>query len=225
MKATTFAMMMLLALAPGASRAERAGGTVSGTVRLTKAAPKKETRKVTKDNGTCGSEKEDETYVVGAGGGLGNVVVFLEGAKGGSAPATAELDQQKCRYVPHVLGVAKGTTVNVKNSDPILHNTHSYLGGNTIFNMAMPVQGMKIPRKLDKVGAVKLGCDAGHTWMSGWIYVADSAFITVTDKNGKFSLEGVPPGEYTLKAWHEAEGEKTAKVTVSAGVATVSITY
>lgn len=224
-KATALSTLVLFALLPGAARAQAAGG-VHGTVKLTKAPPKKEARKVTKDNSTCGSEKEDETYVVGSGGALANVVVFLEGVKGGSAPASADLDQQKCRYVPHVLAVAKGATVNVKNSDPILHNTHSYLGGSTVFNMALPVQGMKIPKKLDKAGAVKLGCDAGHTWMAGWIYVADSGFITVTDKSGRFSLEGVPPGEYTLKTWHEAEGEKSAKVTIAAGAAAdVSITY
>lgn len=203
-------------------------GTVAGSVKLTKAAPAKAAKAVTQDAGACGKSQEDVSYKVGKDGAFANVVVFLDGIKKGKkiGSPTAEIDQRTCQYSPHISAFPVGTKLSILNSDTVLHNTHSYLGNQTLFNVALPNKGAKVPKDITEPGIIKFACDAGHTWMSAWAYVTDHPYVTVTDKDGKFSLSDVPAGEYTLKTWHEVEGEKTAKVTVAAGgTAKVEVAY
>jgi plastocyanin len=171
----------------------------------------------------CGTEVPDESILV-AGGKLENVVVTIEGAAAKTEPGTITLDQHKCRYVPHVQAAPVGSSLDILNSDGMLHNIHGYLGTATIFNLAMPLKDQKLTRKLTKGGLVRLKCDV-HSWMSGWIVVTDSP-VGVSDKNGTFVVRNVPAGTYTATAWHEKLGQQTAQVTVPAsGEATVSFTF
>jgi hypothetical protein len=114
-----------------------------------------------------------------------------------------------------VQAVSTGTKIEIRNSDPILHNTHSYLEGTrTLFNLALPLQGQKIKRKMKKPGLVNLKCDAGHTWMSAYIVVRDDPYFAVTDEKGEFSISDIPPGTYQLKAWHETLGTQEKEITI-----------
>jgi plastocyanin len=200
---------------------------VTGTVTFAGKAEKKALT-VDKDQAICGKTPiYDESIVVNDKKGLANVVVVLDGGKQAKPKAgTAVVDQQGCRYLPHVQVVAAGSTLKVKNSDATLHTAHGFAGTNTLFNAVTPSAGTEAKQTLDDPGAVALKCDAGHTWMSAWVFVTDKAFSAVSGADGTFSFDGVAPGTYNAIAWHEKLGEKKAKVTVAAGkAATVTFEY
>jgi hypothetical protein len=168
----------------------------------------------------CGTQPmHDETFAVGADHALGNVVVYLVGVSGATKPAARDitLDQKDCRFVPHVQVTTVGSKVTVKNSDATLHTAHLRSGTQTLINEATPGGLTSPPHAITSAGPVSVSCDAGHTWMSAWIYVFDQPYFVMSGADGKFSLPSVPPGTYTLKAWHEKLGERTTKVTVTAG--------
>ena len=126
-------------------------------------------------------------------------------------------DNTTCRYEPHVQAFVVGTELHVKNEDAVLHNTHIRLPSSDVFNYALPEKGQVIKKKVTRPGLMKVGCDAGHTWMSAWIAVFEHPYFAVTDKEGRFSLGDVPPGDYTLMYWHEKLGKASHKFTVTAG--------
>ena len=204
------------------------GGTIAGTVTFAGEA-RSSTLTIDKNQDVCHTETSDETYEVSADGGLGFVMVSIENITAGksldSGPG-AELDNKDCFFVPHVTTVTTGQKLTIRNSDPILHNTHAKLGGQTVFNYALPIPGQKLPKKIKKAGIMEIVCDAGHTWMHAWVGAFDHPYHTVTAADGTFSLANVPAGSYTLKFWHEKLGEKTADVTVAAGgTATADVAF
>jgi hypothetical protein len=213
------ACALLLVAAPYEELPEVKGGSIRGRVILTRAAPAAPRLTVTKDHGACGHDVPDDTYVVGAGGAFANVVVVLDGITRGKKleVAKARLSNSGCRFLPRVSAFPRGTKLVIENADGTLHNTHAYLEEQTIFNVPLPMKGMKTDQKLKKAGLVKFVCDAGHTWMKGWAVVTEHPYVAVTAADGTFALTDVPEGKYTVKAWHEAEGEKSATVTVTAG--------
>jgi hypothetical protein len=115
-----------------------------------------------------------------------------------------------------------GTALAVLNNDAVLHNVHgtTETGGSplTVFNIAMPFKGGKSPQVLKRPGAIKLRCDAGHTWMSAYVHVFDHPFYAVTDAKGRFTIKDVPPGKYTLEYWHEPISDKQAPLVRTATV-------
>ncbi len=195
------------------------GGAVSGKVAFTGEAPAPETLEITKDTSVCGTEKKFQTVEV-SGGGLANAVVWIDGVASGKAWGSMNggtIDQKECVYTPAIQIVKAGDTLNIVNSDPILHNIHAYHNDKeTLFNLAQPMQGMTTPKTMDKTGPVHMKCDV-HSWMSGWVFVAGHPYYSVTGADGGFSLADVPAGTHTVKAWHPKYGEKTASVTVAAG--------
>lgn len=138
--------------------------------------------------------------------GVKNCVVFLASypldTPGKAFEKGAEIDQLGCAYDPHVVFVQIGKKLVIRNSDDILHNVHGYLGNDTAFNLAMPLPATS-KQKLKKPGRIELRCDAGHTWMTAWVWVVEHPYYAVTDENGVFSLSGVPDGAYELVVWHE----------------------
>jgi hypothetical protein len=166
----------------------------------------------------------DETIVVNEDGTLANVVVYVsEGLPAGQEfPVPQEpavLDQVGCQYVPHVLPMMVGQEIRVKNSDPFLHNVHSFAVANEAFNKGQPNidPGMPVgPMRVPETFTVK--CDV-HPWMQCQFVVLEHPFFAVTGDDGAFSLAGLPPGEYTLTAWHEKLGTRQAQVTVEEGQA------
>lgn len=195
------------------------GGTISGKITYDGTAPKPEKVTITQDPGTCGTSREMDEWQVGSDGGVKNVVVYLVDIKSGKKmdlPAKPELDQKGCHYQPHVQVIALNSDLQVKNSDPILHNIHSYQEGKTILNIAEPMQGMVVAKKMKKGGAETLKCDI-HNFMRGGLFVSENPYAVVTGADGTFELKDVPAGTYQIGTFHEVGGIKLASVTVPAG--------
>ena len=200
------------------SRWGYAQGTVQGRVLFEGTAPAAEKVDVKSDMPTCGTVKEVSKIVLGQDQGVANAVVKIVGAPGTAAPGTGKLDQIKCEFVPHVQALLMGSTLKITSSDPVLHNSHAFFeDGTTAFNIAVPIMGMEISKKLDKAGLLKFRCDAGHTWMSAYVAVLSEPFFAVTDADGNFTIEGVPAGNYELEVWHEWLGTHREPLVVKEG--------
>jgi plastocyanin len=205
--------MLLIALLLAAD-----AGTVAGKVTLNGLAPKLANLPVTRDMKVCGNNKPDESLIVSKDSGVKNAVVWLPevALPKDFKPPKEKLDQQQCLFLPHVLAVPVGATVDVVNSDKALHNVRAQQGEVKLFNYAMPIPGHVVPTKLKKEGIFKLSCDV-HQWMRAWLLVLPTASWAMTGEDGTYRIEGVPPGTYKLKIWHERLGERDAEVTVQAG--------
>ena len=190
------------------------GGTIEASVTYT-GAPVVEKLKVNKDTQQCGTEAVIEKVVVGGNKGLANAVVSVAGAKGAPRAMKAEIDQHGCKFVPRVVAMTPGA-IDIKNSDGILHNIHTYSTANSSINKAQPKFKKVMTEKFDKPEFIKLTCDV-HSWMLGWIAVMPNPFFGVTDAKGTTRIENVPPGKYTLEVWHETLGKQTKDVEVKAG--------
>ena len=181
------------------------GGVVSGVVKFSGTAPKLEPIAVNKNRDVCGDKKPSEALVVGASGGVKGSVIRIEGVTRGKKPkGDVVIDNHNCLFVSHVSAVMTGDRVRVRNSDPVLHNTHGVLGKPTVFNLALPNRGqmIDITKRLGKPGAVHVLCDA-HPHMFGWLLVHDSPYVAVTDEAGAFRIDGVPAGTWKVTMWHE----------------------
>lgn len=157
----------------------------------------------------CGASQPSEALAIGPEGGVAGTVVWLRDVTRGAAPDTARttlVDQVRCRYTPHVVAVPLGASLAFGNSDPgVLHNVHAYYGhdgAESWFNQAT-VSGARIVRTAERAGLARVVCDAGHAWMTGYVHVIPHPYFAVTDAAGRFSIANVPPGAYTLRAWHE----------------------
>jgi plastocyanin len=171
---------------------------------------------VTIDQYVCGKEKAAEDLVVGAQRGVKNAVVWLQtpppGAAWPSAPVKVEMDQTGCVFVPHVVLVPAGGTVEFLNSDRLLHNLHSVSRENPSFNRTQP-RGRTIPITFARPEIIRLNCDL-HSWMRAWVVVADHPFYALTNDAGEFELPPLPPGKYTVQVWQETLGITSREVTV-----------
>jgi plastocyanin len=198
------------------------GGTIRGTVRLTGAAFEPKKLPVTVDHSVCGKEKEAEDVVLSPEKGIRNVVVSLQSPPPGATwPVSlpvVQMDQEQCVFVPRVVVVPAGGTVEFLNTDRLLHNLHSNSTGNPIFNRTQP-RGRTIPIVFKNPEIIRVDCDL-HPWMRAWVAVADHPFYTITNEQGEFMLDNVPPGEYTLQLWQESLGAVTKDVTVREAVIT-----
>ncbi|HEY1910143.1 MAG TPA: carboxypeptidase regulatory-like domain-containing protein [Vicinamibacterales bacterium] len=197
-------------------------GEVKGVVSLDGTAPNNEPIKMNADP-VCMRENKtpqtQETYEV-ADGKLANVFVYVKDGLGNysfDVPTTpATIDQKECRYHPHVFGMRVGQPLEIVNSDPTLHNIHAMPKANQEFNNGQPIQGMKMTHTFTAQEImVPFKCDV-HGWMNAYVGVVSHPYFAVTDKDGKFDLKDLPPGTYTLEAWHEKLGAQTASVTIGA---------
>jgi plastocyanin len=146
-----------------------------------------------------------------------NVVVYLKDpAFRGTLPArTAEMQQEHETFVPHVLALTRGSTVEFPNGDPIFHNVFSLSSGST-FNLGRYPNGESRGRVFARAGIVKVYCQI-HSHMSATILVFDHPYFTIPDLDRTFTLADVPAGDYTLVGWHERVGERTEPVRVERG--------
>ncbi|MDP6369205.1 MAG: hypothetical protein QF615_06320, partial [Planctomycetota bacterium] len=161
-------------------------------------------------------DSTDRSLIVSSGGGIQNVVVTLTvpGVSAAAPVGKHPMDQLKCRFEPHVSVVPVGTTLSFINSDTVSHNVHTYSTKNDGQNKTIAAGGF-YDMRVDKAEAITIGCDI-HPWMKSYAVVTDATHWAVTDADGKFSLVGVPPGEYRLQFWHESLGKSKETVTVTA---------
>lgn len=181
---------------------------------------------MTIDDYVCGKEKETEDIVLSPAKGIRNAVVSLQtpppGAKWEPAGPPVQIDQKQCAFVPRVVVVPAGGTVEFLNSDRLLHNVRSFSKANPPFNKAHPrARTISVGFRAPEI--IRVECDL-HSWMRSWVVVADHPFYAVTNGQGEFSLDNVPTGKYTLQVWQESLGTVTRDVTVGdKAVATVTV--
>ncbi len=199
---------------PGATA--QGGGTIEAEVKYGGPA-QVEKLKVNKDTEKCGTEALIEKVVVGGNKGLANAVVSVPAAKSGGKAVKVTIDQHGCKFVPHVVAMNPGE-LELKNSDDILHNIHTYSTANPSINKAQPKFKKVMTEKLEKPEYVKLTCDV-HSWMLGWVAVTPGP-AAVTDGNGVAKLENVPAGKQKVEVWHETLGKQEKEVEVKAGQTT-----
>jgi plastocyanin len=211
------------AAAAGPSVDPATAGTVTATVKFEGTLPTPQMISLNGDS-KCVSEngaaqRAEEQIVVGDNQALQNVFVYLKDAPPGYGfPLPAEpvvLDQDKCRYTPRVLGVRVGQALQVRNSDPLLHNVRSNGVINQAFNKSTPIEGMKFDHVFaTREVMVPFKCDV-HGWMSAYVGVLDHPYFGTTRDDGKVVLANLPPGTYTIEAWHEQLGTATQQVTIA----------
>jgi plastocyanin len=171
----------------------------------------------------------EETLVVSPDRQIQWTLVRIAGKVAGNYPPPSQpavLDQKGCVFTPHVLPVMAGQEVEIRNSDPVLHNVRLEATLNEPFNRNLPKPGdaMKVKFNSGEVG-MKLKCDV-HFWMGGYIHVIPHPFFAVSGEDGAFTINKVPPGTHKLEAWHEKLGKQTQDVTVKDGeVKTVEFVF
>jgi hypothetical protein len=185
------------------------GGTITGTVEWSGPEPRGLDVPVNKDPEVCDPESRKsvnlERLIVGSDGGVANTAVFLKNISSGKAmilpDARRSLDQKHCRYEPHILLVPQAATLSMKSSDSVLHTVH--MDGAATFNLPFPFTNRVTTREMDTPGLVNLRCNGGHVWMNAEMMVVPHPYYAVTDQDGRFELNDVPPGDYEIVAWHE----------------------
>jgi hypothetical protein len=230
MRNYSYIVLILLSFQITLSQTPGNYGTITGRVSLSGTAQTIHQLTVNKDVHCCGSTTASPRLSLGNNSGLKNAVVYIKNISGGKQFEQIDpvlLDQKECHFEPHVAILPEGGPLVIRNSDEVLHNVRTYRieDGKTVFNIAQPVQGQQTsirPAVFDRPGIYHAVCDAGHPWMSAFIVVAEHPYYTLTDENGNFTLEDVPPGTYRLKVWH---GGVHIKETRTSGSEVVQYVY
>jgi plastocyanin len=214
---------MVAALAALSLASAASAGNLTGTVKYAGKVPTLKPIEMTADPACAKKHAKpapSEALVLGPGNTMGNVMVAVKSglpSKAWPAPSGAvTMDQQGCRYIPHVLGLRVGQQLKILNSDGLLHNVHALPKVNKQFNMAMPANRKEALTTFSKAeGMFNVKCDV-HPWMNAYVGVFSHPFFAVTKPDGTFAIAGLPAGTYEIEAWHEKLGSRTGKVTVGA---------
>ncbi len=231
MRCVVLSLVVCLAFA-GAVVAQANTGTIKGHVHLSGKLPGNPIIRMGMDpmcsKMNAGKRILQEYVVATVDGSLANVFVRLQGNVPQFPVSTQPvvIDQRGCVYAPRVVGVRAGQVLQIKNSDALMHNVHGLSGKDNSFNVGQPAAGMVYQWKAkNEEIMVHLKCDI-HNWMNAYIGVVTNPYFAVSDTMGTFQIDKVPPGTYTLQAWHERFGALTKTITVKAGAATtVDFTY
>jgi plastocyanin len=206
------AVLAMLLCAPGIGLA----ASIKGKVVFAGPVPASKKVDVTIDQYVCGKEKDSGDLLLSPQKELQNAVVWLENPPAGAAAppqaAKVEMDQNGCVFIPRVVVVPAGGTVDFLNSDRLLHNIHATPKLNVSFNRTQP-KSRTIPVTFAKPEIVKINCDL-HSWMVGWVVVAANPYYAITGADGQFTFDNLPAGQYKLQIWHERLGTTQASITV-----------
>lgn len=190
--------------------------SIKGTVRFVGDAVAEKKLAVTTDQYVCGKEKDAGDLLLSAQRGIRNAVVWLavppQPVKWENVPVPLQMDQKQCVFIPRVVLVPAGATMEFLNSDRLLHNIHTISRDNPSVNRTQP-RGRTIPLTFGKPEIVRVNCDL-HSWMRAWVVVMEHPFYALTGGEGEFSLPNVPPGSYKLQVWHETLGVTSHEVVV-----------
>ncbi len=204
-----------------------AGGSVTGKIRYAGKVPKLKLFDMAIEPVCVKKHENDpaiyparsEALVLGKGNTMANIFVRISAGlpqKDWKPPAEpAVLDQDGCTYKPHVLALMLGQPLKFLNSDGVLHNLHALPVENDEFNVTMPKFLKETIREFEySEGMFPIKCDV-HPWMGGFIAVMEHPFFDVTEKDGVYEIKGLDPGTYTVEAWHEKLGTRSAEVTIT----------
>jgi len=207
---------------PSTAADRSSAAAIVGRVQFDGPAPDRELVRIDGDRNCvalAGSgQQPSNAILLGPDNALQNVFVYVkDGLSGRSFPvpsAPVVIDQQKCQYVPRVVGVRVGQPLEIRNGDPLLHNVRSASEVNQPFNQGQPVQGMKFSHTFTtREVMMPVKCDV-HAWMQAYVGALEHPYFAVTADAGTFELADLPPGTYTLEAWHERLGVRSQRVTV-----------
>jgi len=231
LKNLSFAMILTIAVCISSPQVARAGtpaasptvadaAIVKGVVRFTGSVPAAKNISMSADP-SCAKQHSGpvlaQEVITDSRGGLQNVIVFVAEGLGDRTfdpPAEPVVIQQKgCQYQPHVLVVRANQRVEVVNDDPMAHNIHPTPTNNREWNKAQ-LPGAKLEEAFAREEvAIPVKCNI-HPWMRGYIAVFKHPYFIITREDGSFQLPNLPPGTYTIKAWHEKLGTATQTVTI-----------
>jgi plastocyanin len=198
-------------------------GKITGTVKLDGAAPHMKGIDMSKDPYCVKQHTSEpahmESVLAGTGGGLENVVLYISDWTGAAQTSTTVpiFDQKGCMYTPHVLPLNPGQTFKVTTSDQTAHNIHPNPNPmtNVGWNQSQPPGAPPVEKSWKNPEVIPVKCNI-HPWMNGWHVVVKGPYA-VTDGSGSYTINNVPPGNYTVTAWQEMYNTQTQKVTVAAG--------
>jgi plastocyanin len=188
------------------------GGTITGRVTWSGASPELVELPVATHREACGETQVSPALAIGRRSGIAGTVIWLEGIARGRAIEVPEapvvIEVAGCAFRPHVVAAIVGARIAIRNVEQVLHNVHAsrWRGPRqeqTWFSRALPELGASYEEALAAPGIVRLVDDAAHPWMLGWVHAFEHPYFAVSDAEGRFQLSRIPPGQYTLRAWHE----------------------
>ena len=190
------------------------GGTLSGQVTYSGKIPAQKIINTGKYAKACGPEIKSQSLLI-KNNGVKNAVISISGKGAKKLKSTSGeyvLNQENCVYSPHIVVMPKESELEIKSSDPFNHNIHTYSFDNDPVNL-MFMPGMEHEQEFEEAEVVKVECDL-HGWMQAWIVVTENSYFALTNDNGSFEIPELPPGKYSLTAWHEVLGTMTQKINV-----------
>lgn len=219
--------ILLIVVDVGLSFGEPHGGTIVGRVTFQGGVPPSKVHKVTQNPKICGTTRTAQPLILdGSSKGVRDAVVSLENLKKSPAKGPDEkvtISNRNCAYVPRISTITVGQFLEIKNEDPLLHNTHIWLGKKTIINVAQVAGGRPIKKRIKRSGLMRVKCDR-HKFMEAYLVAFDHPYYSLTNDSGQFHIMGVPPGRHEVTVWHETLGTLKKEITVLAG-GEVSVTF